>query len=58
MADECTHIHVHVSNKEQLVLCFRWVDEDLTVYEDFVGLYQVPDVTLATLVSVIEDTLL
>ena len=53
MADECTDI----SNKEQLVLCFRWVDEDLTVYEDFVGLYQVPDITSATLVSVIKDTL-
>ena len=54
MADECTD----VSNKEQLVLCFRWVDEDLSVYEYFVGLYQVPDITSATLVSVIKDTLL
>ena len=46
-----------ISTKEQLVLCFRWVDEDLTVYEDCVGLYQVPDITSATLVSVIKDTL-
>ena len=33
------------------------MDGDLTVYEDFVGLYQVPDITSATLVSVIKDTL-
>ena len=27
------------SNKEQVVLVFSWVDEDLVVHEDFLGLY-------------------
>ena len=26
---------VDISNKEQLVLCIRWVDEDLQVQEDY-----------------------
>ena len=33
MADECADI----SNEEQLVICFRWVDENLEVHEDFLG---------------------
>ena len=28
------------SNKKQVVLCFRWVSDDLTVHEDFIGFYQ------------------
>ena len=35
MVDETTD----VSNKEQAVLCFRWVSDDLIAHEDFVGLY-------------------
>ena len=35
MAGECTDI----SNHEQLMICFRWVDTDLEVREEFVGLY-------------------
>ena len=34
MVDEC----VDTSNKEQLVICFRYVDSALQVHEDFVGL--------------------
>ena len=34
MADEC----VDISNREQLSICFRWVDSDLEVHEEFVGL--------------------
>ena len=30
MADECADI----SNKEQLVICIRWVDENLATHED------------------------
>jgi len=37
MCDECTD----VSNKEQLTICLRWVDENLKDHENFVGLYQV-----------------
>lgn len=54
MGDECTD----VSNKEQFALCFRWVDDDICVHEDFFGLYQVPDITADTLVAAIKDTLI
>ena len=29
------------SNKEQLALCFRWLDEFLEVHEEFIGLYHI-----------------
>ena len=35
MCDECTDS----ANKEQLVICLRWVDELMEVLEDFIGLY-------------------
>lgn len=35
MADEAAN----VSHNEQLVICIRWVDEDLEVHEDFVGMH-------------------
>ena len=37
------------SNKEQVVLVIRWVDEDLIVHESFVGLYSVPAIDANTL---------
>jgi len=37
MVDETTDI----SNKEQVVLCLRWVDAGLEAHEDFIGLYEV-----------------
>lgn len=54
MIDECTD----VSNHEQLVLCLRWVHEDLEVHEDFIGLYHVPNTCSETLVASIKDCLL
>ena len=54
MVDECTDS----SNKEQLVLCFRWVDENLEDYEDFLGLYQIASLSSDTIVAAIKDTLL
>lgn len=54
MVDEC----VDSSNKEQLVLCFRYVDSELDVHEDFVGFYQIPNIAANTIVSVINDTLM
>ena len=53
MADETTD----KSNREQVVLVFRHVDDDLNVHEDFVGFHQVNSIDAATLTSVIEDTL-
>ena len=35
MVDETAH----VSNKEKLVFCFRRVDDDLIVHEDFIGMH-------------------
>ena len=54
MTDECTD----ASNCEQLVICFRWVDLDLEVHEEFFGLYQVSNIAADTLVAVLTDTLL
>ena len=54
MADECTD----VANKEQFVICIRWVDRTLTDHEDVVGLYNVGTIDSNTLVATIEDVLL
>ena len=41
-----------------MVLFFRWVDENLTAHEDFVGLHVTYSITSAALVAIIQDTLL
>ena len=43
-----------VSNQEQVT---RSVDDDLEVYEDFLGLYQVTSIGAGSLVAVIKDTM-
>jgi len=53
MVDEATDC----SNQEQVVLVLRWVNDTLTVHEDFVGLYNVPSISLHTLTCVIKDSL-
>ena len=40
-----------------MVVAFRWVDNDLNVHEDFIGLYALLDITATTIVSAIQDTL-
>ncbi|XP_065191909.1 zinc finger MYM-type protein 1-like [Sycon ciliatum] len=54
MADECAD----VSNKEQLALCFRWVDQELEAHEDFVGLCQIDNISADTIVAAIRDCML
>ena len=54
MVDETTD----VSNKEQVVICFRWVDKKLEAHEEFVGLCQVESTGASMLHSVICDVLL
>lgn len=55
MADEVTDS----SNREQFVVCLHWVDSaSLSVNEDLIGLYQVDDITAATLFSSLKDVLL
>ena len=54
MAVEC----VDISNREQLSICFQWVDSDLDVHEEFIGLYQIADIAANTIVQVLKDCLL
>ena len=54
MVDETTDC----SNKEQVVLVIRWVDEDLTVHENFIDLYSVPAIDANMLTTVIKDSLI
>ena len=54
MADECTD----VTNKEQFIICIRWVDDSLTAHEDVIGLYNVGTIDANSLFSTIEDVLL
>lgn len=54
MADEVTDS----SNKEQVVICFRRVDEQFEVHEDFVGLYQVDSIQSSSIIQVLKDTIL
>ena len=53
MADKVTDS----SNREQFVICIRWVDSRLIAHEDLLGLYQVPDISSATLVQCLRDVL-
>ena len=54
MVDETTDC----SNKEQVLLVIRWVDEQLILHEEFIGLYSVPAIDADTLTTVIKDSLL
>ena len=46
------------SYKEQVVLCFRWVSDDLTDREDFIGFYQRDTIEANSLVNIIKEALL
>ena len=50
MGDETADI----SNKEQLVLRIRWVNDDLQVHKDFVGIHKLPNTTADKTVKVIK----
>ena len=45
-------------NHDQFVLCLRWVDDDLNLHEEFIGLQSVPNIAADTLVAVIRDVLI
>lgn len=54
MADETTDM----SNREQLVICLRWVDDKtLEVHEDLIGLYQIDQTNAETIARSIKDAL-
>ena len=42
----------------QVVVALCWVDNDLSVHEEFIGLYAVSSIESSSLVHVIKDTLL
>ena len=54
IADEYTDI----SNKEQLTLCLRWVDDNFDPHEDFIGFYNIPNIKSDTIASVIKDIII
>ena len=45
MADETTDS----SNREQVVICFRWVDNSLNAHDEFIGRQQVDRIDAATI---------
>ena len=53
IADEATD----VSNREQLNLSIRWVNDNYEVSEDLVGLFALPNTTASTITEVIKDFL-
>ena len=54
IADEATDI----SNKEQMTVCIRWVDEDFLIHEDPVELIHLPKTDSNTLTSALKDSLI
>ena len=54
MADETADI----SNKEQLVTCIHWVDENFVVHEDLLGIHPLERTTPEDIVFLIKDVLL
>ena len=49
---------IDASNIEQLVICIRWVDKEMTVCEDYIGLMPVAQTNADTFVICIQDVLL
>ena len=53
MADETTD----VSNKEQLVICLRWVSKNFEPKENYVGLYEIENIRAETIFNSLADIL-
>ena len=54
MVDECTD----ASNTEQMVFCLRYVDDNLEVHEETLGLYHLELTNAANITTVLQDILL
>ena len=50
--------YTDVSNKEQLTICLRWVDDYFESHEDFFGFYELKDIKRDTIVAAVIDVLL
>ena len=53
MCDECTD----ASNREQLVICLRWVSDNLKAHKDFTGLYQLDETSANFITGKLKDVL-
>ena len=49
---------IDCSNKEQFIICFRWVDKGFDTHEDFIGIYNFDRIKADTLVTNIIDVLI
>ena len=54
MVDETTDL----SNTEQMILCLRYVDDNLDVHEEVIGLHSLESLSADTIVSTVQDILL
>ena len=54
MIDKTTDI----ANTEQVVVVFRWVNSELSVHEEFVGLYRTESLQALSLVQILTDVML
>ena len=54
LADETTDMN----NREQLVLCLRWINQKHNISEDFVGLYLIDNTKSDTIAHAIKDVLI
>ena len=54
MADEVND----ESNREQVIVCLRWIDEQVEAREEFIGLHKVDQIDSDAIVAVLKDTLL
>ena len=54
MADETAD----VSNKEELVICIRWVDDCFVIHEDFIGMHPLERPTADQVVAIPKNALL
>ena len=54
----CTGECIDAANKERLVICFRYVDENVDVHEEFIGLHECPNILANTNVARLQDIML
>ena len=54
MVDETTDL----SNTEQMILCLRYVDDDLDVHEEVIGIHSLESTSADSIVSTVRDILL
>ena len=56
-AIECDEV-TDSSNREQVIVCFRWVDNAFEPHEDFMGLCSVADITAQSVFQVVRDAVI